>query len=40
MKADNCKHPEIKESLRRVAKSYEELAERAEQIRTVRDVAE
>lgn len=39
-KADNCEHPETRRSLRNVAKTYEELARRAEQVRTLRDVAE
>jgi len=39
-KADNCEHSEAKESLRKVAKSYDELARRAEKIRTVQDAAE
>ncbi|MCP3395379.1 hypothetical protein NLM27_42420 [Bradyrhizobium sp. CCGB12] len=33
-KADNCEHSESKQSLRNVAKSYDELARRAEQVRT------
>lgn len=39
-KADNCEHPEARRSLRNVAKTYEELARRAEQIRTVQEAAE
>ncbi|MBB4256026.1 MULTISPECIES: hypothetical protein [unclassified Bradyrhizobium] len=39
-KADNCEHPETRKSLRNAAKTYEELARRAEQIRTVQDAAE
>lgn len=39
-KADNCEHPEPKESLRKVAETYETLARKAEQIRTAQDAAE
>ena len=39
-KADNCEHSEAKESLRKVAKTYDELARGAEKIRTVQDAAE
>ena len=39
-KADNCEHSAAKESLRKVAKTYDELARRAEKIRTVQDAAE
>ncbi|MCJ9733284.1 hypothetical protein [Bradyrhizobium sp. PRIMUS42] len=39
-KADNCEHQHPKESLRKVAKTYDELARRAEKIRTVQDAAE
>ncbi|MBB4363470.1 hypothetical protein GGD65_004507 [Bradyrhizobium sp. CIR18] len=39
-KADNCEYPETRNSLRNVAKTYEELARRAAQIRTVQDAAE
>jgi len=39
-KADNCENPEARESLRKVARTYEDLARRAEQIRTVQDAAE
>ncbi|MCK1723326.1 hypothetical protein [Bradyrhizobium sp. 141] len=39
-KADNCEHHQTKESLRKVAKTYDELARRAEHIRTVQDAAE
>lgn len=39
-KADNCEFPETRESLRKVAKTYEVLASRAEKIRPVQDVAE
>ncbi|UPK25205.1 hypothetical protein [Bradyrhizobium sp. 195] len=39
-KADNCEHHQAKESLREVAKTYDELARRAGQIRTVQDAAE
>ncbi|MCP3401537.1 hypothetical protein [Bradyrhizobium sp. CCGB20] len=37
-KADNAEHPPVKASLRKVAETYEELARRAEKIRTIRDV--
>ncbi|GLR91287.1 hypothetical protein GCM10007857_80040 [Bradyrhizobium iriomotense] len=39
-KADNAEHGQTKETLRRAAKNYDELADRAEQIRTVQDLAE
>ncbi|UPK30924.1 hypothetical protein [Bradyrhizobium sp. 195] len=39
-KADNCEFAQTSESLRKVAKTYDELARRAEQIRTVQDAAE
>ncbi|GGI24702.1 hypothetical protein [Bradyrhizobium guangdongense] len=39
-KADNAEHREAKDTLRKVAKSYDELARRAEQIRTLQDAAE
>jgi len=39
-KADNCEHQHPKESLRKVAKTYDELVRRAEKIRTVQDAAE
>jgi hypothetical protein len=39
-KADNYEHGETREALRKVAKTYEDLARRAEQIKTVRDGAE
>ena len=39
-KADNCEHQQPKESLRKAAKTYDELARRAEQIRNVGDAAE
>ncbi|MGY3146093.1 hypothetical protein ACVWYQ_003092 [Bradyrhizobium sp. USDA 3397] len=39
-KADNAKHSQVRETLRKAAQSYDELAKRAEQIRTVQDAAE
>ncbi|MGX4771139.1 hypothetical protein ACWAUC_15260 [Bradyrhizobium guangdongense] len=39
-KADNCEHHDVKQSLRNVAKTYDELAQRAERIRTLKDAAE
>lgn len=39
-KADNCEYPEARDTLRRVAKTYEELARSAEQIRAARQAAE
>jgi hypothetical protein len=39
-KAENMEHPEARESLRRIALHYDDLARRAEQIRTVQDLAE
>ncbi|WFU75024.1 hypothetical protein [Bradyrhizobium sp. CB2312] len=39
-KADNAQHQQTKEALRRVAKTSDDLARRAEQIRTVEDAAE
>lgn len=36
-KSDNAEHPPLKETLRDIAKTYDELARRAEQIRTVHD---
>lgn len=39
-KADNCEHVETKETLRKAAKAYDDLARRAEQIRTIQDLAE
>ncbi|QOZ73568.1 hypothetical protein [Bradyrhizobium arachidis] len=39
-KADNSEHAKTKETLRKVAKTYDELARRSEQIRTVREAAE
>lgn len=39
-KADSCEHREAKESLRRVAEAYDQLARLAEQVRTVQDAAE
>ncbi|MGY3234432.1 hypothetical protein ACVWZ4_005045 [Bradyrhizobium sp. USDA 4472] len=39
-KADNCEHEEVRQSLRKVAKNYDQLAQRAARIRTVQDAAE
>ncbi|MGY4627484.1 hypothetical protein [Bradyrhizobium sp. USDA 4486] len=39
-KANNCEHKQVAQSLRNVAKNYEDLADRAELIRTVQDAAE
>jgi hypothetical protein len=39
-KADNCEHPQVKDTLRQAAKNYDELARRAEQIHTVEDLNE
>ncbi|WP_439370910.1 hypothetical protein [Bradyrhizobium sp. DASA03120] len=39
-KAANCEHPQTKESLHRVAKSYDQMARRSKMIRTVQDAAE
>jgi predicted phage-related endonuclease len=39
-KADNAEHHETKATLRKAAESYEELARRAEKIRTVQDLEE
>ena len=39
-RADNCEHKETKETLRKIAGNYDELARRAELIRTVQDAAE
>ncbi|MGY8684063.1 hypothetical protein Q2941_40835 [Bradyrhizobium sp. UFLA05-153] len=39
-KADNAEHDETKQSLRKVAQEYEELARRAEKIRSVEDLKE
>lgn len=39
-KADNCDFEQTRRSLRKVAATYEALAKRAEQIRTVQDAAE
>jgi thymidylate kinase len=36
-KADNAEHRQVKDSLRKVAQNYDELAKRARQIRTVQD---
>lgn len=38
-KADNYEHSQTREALRKAAKAYDELARRAEQIRTVQDTA-
>ncbi|MBR0831427.1 hypothetical protein JQ596_38575 [Bradyrhizobium manausense] len=40
VKADNYAHGETRDTLRNVAKTYDDLAERAEQIRTVQDATE
>lgn len=39
-KADNCEFSETREALQKVAKNYDDLARRAEQIRTIQDAAE
>jgi len=39
-KVDSAEHQQTKETLRRAAKSYDDLARRAEQIKTVREAAE
>jgi hypothetical protein len=39
-KADNCEHRDTRESLRRVAENYEQLARCAERVRTAQDAAE
>ena len=39
-KAANCEHQQTKKTLSKVAASYDDLARRAERIRTVQDVAE
>ncbi|QOG17923.1 hypothetical protein [Bradyrhizobium sp. SEMIA] len=39
-KADSAEHAKTKETLRNVAKSYDELARRSEQVRTAREAAE
>ncbi|RXG84814.1 hypothetical protein XH94_18555 [Bradyrhizobium zhanjiangense] len=39
-KADNAEHQQTKQTLRNAAKSYDELAKRAEQIRIVQEAAE
>jgi hypothetical protein len=39
-KAENSEHQQTKQTLRNVAKTYDELAQRAELIRTVQDAAE
>ncbi|MGY4629002.1 hypothetical protein [Bradyrhizobium sp. USDA 4486] len=39
-KADNAEHSQTRETLRKVAKNYDDLAQRAERIRTVQDLAE
>jgi len=38
-KADNCEHKQVKESLHKIAKAYDDLARRAKLIRTVQDAA-
>ena len=39
-KAENCEHGPAKATLRKVAESYDDLAGRAERIRTGQDAAE
>ena len=39
-KADNLEHQEARESMRKIARHYDELARRAEQIRTLQDLSE
>jgi hypothetical protein len=39
-KADNCEDPQVEGTLRQAAKNYDELARRAEKIRTVEDLKE
>jgi hypothetical protein len=39
-KADNCEHKEARESLRKAAMAYDQLARSAEQVRTVQDYAD
>ncbi|WP_439399373.1 hypothetical protein ACRQ5Q_18495 [Bradyrhizobium sp. PMVTL-01] len=39
-KADNCEHEQTRQTLSKVAEAYDELARRAELIRTVQDAAE
>ncbi|WP_172783833.1 MULTISPECIES: hypothetical protein [Bradyrhizobium] len=36
-KADNCEHKQVKESLRKIANTYDDLARRAKLIRTIQD---
>ena len=38
-KANNCEHSETRKTLRNVARTYEDLAERAKRIRTIKDAA-
>lgn len=38
-KADSAEHRQTKETMRKAAQVYEDLARRAEQIRTMRDLA-
>ncbi|MDA9427119.1 hypothetical protein [Bradyrhizobium sp. CCBAU 53380] len=38
-KADNAEHRQTKDTLRKVADNYDELARRAERIRTVQELA-
>lgn len=38
-KADSCEHAQARESLRKVAKAYDQLARSAEQIQTVQQYA-
>jgi hypothetical protein len=39
-KSDKCEHKQVKESLRKIANTYDGLAQRAKLIRTVQDAAE
>lgn len=39
-KAENSQYPQVRETLRNIAKTYDDIARRAEQIRTVQDAAE
>jgi hypothetical protein len=39
-KADNCQYPETRDTLRKVAENYEELARSAEQVVTVTELDE
>ena len=37
-KADSCEFPETRETLRKIAKTYDDLARRAEEIRAVKNL--